>query len=259
MNKLGTIVHETLKEIYNESINIKLDNKFINNSIKAFIPILLKNFEIYYPNGDITKGKNLIISKVAEQMILNTLNSDKSFFSKGIEIIPLNNEIEFETELVQKENKYKIYGIFDRLDKFNGRTRIIDYKTGKLYSLSLLKKGQNYENFSVEDLNSQQFQLLFYLLLYMESKKDINEIPEVGILSLKQSSVEFNKLIYSDKDKEIPKEIIVLFRNYIIELIKEINNLDIPFYRTNNVENCKYCEYQSICNYFKPIIENIDE
>jgi len=127
---------------------------------------------------------------------------------------------------------YPIYlkGKVDRVDEFNGVTRIIDYKSG------MVKK----EDLVIEDWNvitsdykkySKSFQVLCYALL-LRNNGLINFPIEGGIISFKnlQSGfLKFTKKELKAKESLITSETINNFEQELKKLIIEICNLNVPF------------------------------
>lgn len=256
MHTLGTVVHETLKEVYSSGINMVLDKKFFDHAMKSWKTILDQQFAQNYPGGDMTTGKNLIVYEVAGTMVRNVLLADRKA-ADNHEIIPLFIENEISASLQVQDRTFPVYGKFDRVDQFDGTVRIADYKTGKVDSLRILKRGQSPEVIDFNEFDSKKFQLMFYLLLYTGAQnisKSGSAFPQTGIISLKKSVIEFKALEFSEKEKEIPADVLEKFGQFVGELIAEIHNPHIPFFRTEDTEKCKFCVYNSICNYFSPIL-----
>ena len=127
-----------------------------------------------------------------------------------------------------------ITGKVDRVDEFNGVTRIIDYKTGSVQQNQV-------EVFDWTDITtdykkySKSFQILTYA--YMMQKSNIIKLPvEAGIISFKNLSSGFLKFAkkdkhgaYAKKDSLITANTLKSFSIELKQLILEICNLNIPF------------------------------
>jgi len=259
MNVLGTVVHETLSLLYGNNVNIRLDSKFFVESEQKIQSILTSQFQEHYPGGNMKSGKNLIVFEVAKQMVKNVLKSDQQL-GENNNLVPLMIEKTLYAQITAHNGTtYPLQGKYDRIDRMNDLIRIIDYKTGKTDTLRLLKKNMEPEELDFWELDAKKFQLLFYLLLFMESEeteKLTKKIPISGIVSLKKSSVEFKPLEYSDKQKEITEELLDDFKGFVAGLISQIHDPSVPFFRTSDTNKCRFCVYTSICNYFAPITNN---
>ncbi len=257
MNVLGTVIHDTLAELYLMKVNTFLDEKFFIDSEKLYPSIISKYFTKHYPEGEIERGKNLIMYKVALKMTENVLRTDKKHSVEN-RIKPLLIEKDIQAE-IDYQNKYcTIRGKIDRVDKFGETIRIADYKTGKPTSnIKIITK--KHPDPDVSSLNEKQFQLLFYLLLFSENEELLklteNVTPTPGIIFLRRNFTEFAALEYSEQEKNIPLSFLSDFKKFIIDMVAELNNPDIPFRRTNNSDNCVFCAFASVCNYFSAVIK----
>jgi ATP-dependent helicase/nuclease subunit B len=258
MHTLGTVVHDTLCEIYNSSINRVLDALFFTKAKNDIEQILNKNFEKHYAGGDMSRGKNLLISEVAKKMVQNVLKFDQ-IESKNHVIVPLMLEQKIDAEIIQNNTKYKLTGLIDRVDRYDEVLRIADYKTGKLAGLKILGRGETPNSYDFQKINNQQFQLLFYIILFQNSQNNAHVSdcrPLSGIIALKHSKITFNPLVFSDTSSTITMEFLNDFQNYICALIDELQDVKVDFNPTLDDANCKYCEYGSICQYFSHKIHN---
>jgi ATP-dependent helicase/nuclease subunit B len=258
MHVLGTVVHDTLKELYESAVNRQLDEGFFKTATGVYKSILHKLFRLNYAGGDMMSGKNLIIFEVACKMIRNVLREDKKVSEKET-LIPLMIEKDMQVVLNEGNSQFRLFGKFDRVDKRANIIRIADYKTGKVDSLRLLKRGMSIDNLNFHDLDGKLFQLLFYMLLYRETPEQMNTGGfglQSGIIPLKKADASFLPLEYSEKEKDIPDELFQRFRYFIFGVISEIMDLNTPFLRTSDTDKCKFCVYQSICSYFSPFVSD---
>ncbi len=252
MNVLGDIIHESLKTIYSSTLNRKADQIFFSDALKRIQSVLDLAFHNHYKGGDMSRGKNLIIKQVAARMLTNVIKADQRN-SDQYPVIPLFLEHEFEFTINQNDNKYRLRGTFDRVDNVNGNLRISDYKTGMIDSLTLLKKDQPENELNFSELNKQQLQLLFYLLISRNcSQLSQFRNTEAGIISLRKYSAGFIPLQYSKSSSSIPDSTIQGFKEFIISIIDEILDPKTPFIPTTNTKKCTFCQFSTICKYFQP-------
>ena len=155
---------------------------------------ITKFFKDEYKEGDITKGKNLIVFEIAKRYVLNFLNFEIDAIKSGneIKIIALEEKIENVKITIEGLNiDIHLKGTVDRIDLCNGVTRIIDYKTGKVEQTNVTVV--NWEELPTDYKKySKSFQVLMYA--YMLSKKTALKFPvEAGIISFKNLSEGFIK------------------------------------------------------------------
>lgn len=233
-NTLGTVVHNTLEDFYKPFINQTLTV----DSIKSLKPKIEKqvafHFKNEYKQGDISKGKNLIVFEIAKRYVLNFLNAEIEDIKAGNEIkilqIEANNEVEI--NIPSLEFPVKLTGKVDRVDSYNGVTRIIDYKTGNVQQNQV-------EVVDWEDITSdykkysKSFQVLTYA--YMMYKSHQIRLPlEAGIISFKNLNSGFLKFAKKEssrgkKDTLITEDTILAFEIELKSLISEICSQDIDF------------------------------
>ncbi len=232
-NTLGTIVHETLEELYTPLIGQLISIKEVHTLKKHIHKTVLKHFEIVYKNGDVSTGKNLIIFEVAKRYVLNFLNHEITQLAAGntIKIIALEDHEEVLMSIDGINQTIKIKGMVDRVDEFNGQTRIIDYKTGKVSQDKV--RVSSWDLILTDfDKYSKPFQILAYA--YMRYKSGKSQLPlKAGIISFKNLTKGFlpfqKKVSHGKYSEEITMDILVAFESQLKQLILEIYNKDIPF------------------------------
>ncbi len=230
VNTLGTIIHETLLELYKPFVGkiLKIED------IKALFPKIekgvLNQFKLIYKEGDIDKGRNLLVFEVAKRNIFNFLNMELKELQAGdkVKIISLEERYERIFEHPELPFPVLIGGSVDRIEERNGVIRIIDYKTGKVEAPAVTLK--TWDNLVTEIKNDKIIQILAYAFMF---QKEANGKPmEVGIISFKNLRNGF--LPFKFKEGKVETTIVdaVILENYLEELVvllKEILNIEIPF------------------------------
>ncbi len=233
-NTLGTVVHETLRELYEPYLGkfLQLENvKEMKPKIKEFV---LRNFAIHFKNGDVSTGKNRLIFEVATRFVSNFLNQEIDLLkdeSNELKILGIEKDYEAYIHIDEIDFPIKIHGQVDRIDQLNGVVRIIDYKTGSVKPSDLkvpfLEEIRDFKY-------SKAIQVLLYAFMYLESE-NINENTEMqaGIVSFKKLQSGFMKLNFSEKfrgeDFNVTPERVYAFIHEMKILIREIYNQEIDF------------------------------
>ena len=230
-NTFGTIVHDTLEELYTPYVGITLLKEHLLEAKHKLNETITRNFQKSYFDGDISTGKNYLSFHVIYKYISNFIDTEiKQLEQQSIKIIALEETMRISMNIEGINHPVVLKGKLDRIDEVNGTTRIIDYKTGKV-------ERKNVEIVSWEHLTddykfSKAFQLLCYS--YMYSIQYPNEAIEAGIISLKNINegvllFAFKEGIKGPKQHVINQETLSNFEIVLHELIKEINNPEIPF------------------------------
>jgi hypothetical protein len=235
-NTLGTVVHNTLEDFYKPLTGKTLSVEIIKNLKSKIEEKVTFHFKNEYKEGDITKGKNLIIFEIAKRYVSNFIDLEIKDLKAGNEIkiiaIEANNEIFI--DIPELDFPVKLKGKVDRVDQYNGRTRIIDYKTGNVQQTQV--EIVNWDELTTDYKKySKSFQILAYVYM-MSQSKDIKLPVEAGIISFKNLSSGFLKFAkkdksgnYAKKDTLITHETIDAFSIELKNIILEICNPNIDF------------------------------
>lgn len=231
VNTLGTVIHETLKHLYDPYIGKHLSINDIDKMLSLVETETIKQFKEIYKEGEIRKGKNLLAFEVAKQNVEQFLKMEKKDVEAGIAIKILFLEHTLEGKIVDKSLPYeiKIAGNVDRIELRDNKIRIIDYKTGKVEARTL--KVDDFSQLTSDIKYEKIIQLLCYALMF-ENNLGYKDYPvEAGIISFKNMKAGFMPFGLGKRNSihEITKETIIDFKVSILGLIQEILNPEIPF------------------------------
>jgi hypothetical protein len=230
VNTLGTIIHETLLELYKPFINQVLKAQDIRGLFPKIETEVLNQFKLIYKEGDIQKGRNLLVFEVAKRNIFNFLNVELKSLDAGDEVKILFLEKRFERIFEHAELPFPVLigGEVDRIEERNGIIRIIDYKTGKVEANSVTLK--TWSNLVAEIKNDKIIQILAYAFMFEKEAK--GKPMEVGIISFKNLRNGFLPFKFKEGKEETTIVDAVILENYLEELVlllKEIVDVEIPF------------------------------
>jgi ATP-dependent helicase/DNAse subunit B len=172
-----------------------------------------------------------------EQSILKLFSTEKEKIQNGASLIILDLEKEFEYPLdVTGIGKIVLKGKIDRIDRFNGVFRIVDYKLGKI-DVSKLKIS-DWENLKGDIKRLALFQILLYAYVNKEVLIDETSI-QAGIISFKSMDQYLLPFGYK-KDgkhglsKEINLDVLNSFEKFLVTLLQEIFDTSKPFAALEN-------------------------
>ena len=252
----GTIFHKVMELLYHPLTLLGRDldkddlseERLFGPGLKRLEELVVKVFNTYHIRDIV--GENLIHKELIVKMVRQVVKRDRQLAERGGFRI-LDTETDGQRLLTLGDGSVvKLFGRIDRLDRVNGRERIIDYKSGRVES-DLLKDAKNKtmeqtidEMFDFSKGKSRPgiaFQLYFYALL----KKD----AETCIYSLTS--------IFKEEPQAygIPDDKLDYFRKKLTELIEDIFSLKGKFEPRPELADanafnsvCKYCNFKRLCN-----------
>ena len=234
LNTLGTIIHETLRVLYEPFVGKFVSESNIQDCFKLLDDEVLKQFKLIYKEGEIKKGRNLLAFEVAKRNVFNFLNVELENIKKGdiFKIIALEQRFERILEHPSLPFPIKIGGSVDRIEERNGIIRIIDYKTGKVEKANVTLKSWN--GLTEDIKNDKIIQILAYAYMF---EKEISDKPiEAGIISFKNLKSGFLPFNFKE-DKEvfttIDSEILSNYLEQLVLLLIEILDSSIDFVEKN--------------------------
>ena len=230
LNTLGTIIHESLYELYLPYVGKQLTIHDIEQCLKVMDDVVLSQFKKIYKGREIRKGRNLLAFEVAKRNVFNFLKMENEALHNGDNVAVLHLE-QSVSRILEHPNlpfPIKIGGSVDRVEDRNGTIRIIDYKTGKVNATDLVLK--NWEGLTADLKSDKIIQILAYAFVLFpeyEGRK-----IEAGIISFKNMKARFMPFTFK-QDKEvntlISEEIIADYISELIVLLNEILDQNQPF------------------------------
>lgn len=174
------------------------------------------------------RGMNYIHKEIAKRVVRNIVEYDLKLVKNGsaLEILDLEKEINCDFFLDENQNdKISFYGFIDRIDRLDGITRVIDYKTAKPKKLTV-NLGKNKEEKLPELFFNDDYKQALQLSIYKYCIKNVSHINPDNIETAIWSFAEVNngpqKLNFVDiEDNEVEDSI----RNLIFEIL----NPEVPF------------------------------
>ncbi|WP_228236529.1 PD-(D/E)XK nuclease family protein [Allomuricauda sp. M10] len=223
-NTFGTIVHDSLEELYTPLIGSFLAKDNVS-ALKPKVPSIVEgHFRKNLTGVDIKKGKYLLVYNVIVKYLKNFIDLElEQVQNHQIKLLALEQKYVEELSIPSVPFPVILKGTLDRVDEVDGTLRIIDYKTGKVEPKNV--KVTDWEELITNYDKSKAFQLLCYAYLY--SKKHSVHQMKAGIYSFKNLS----KGLFSfteDKNDIIDGQTLSTFESYLYRLILEICSLEIP-------------------------------
>lgn len=235
--QIGNLVHNILKEFFTPAIGKQLTEQHLTDEYLR--EVVDRIFEEEY-------GKQLVgPAYFIKQQVMTQLRKFLTDYQKPqlLEGEIVIEDVEMKREIVK--NGFTFVGKIDRVEKRNGQTVIIDYKTGSDDKYVKIKQ-------DILDVNNRDswgeaigsFQLPVYMMLYSETtgtprenivplylflgKNRLNESIEVGLGS--------------------PLDVYRRVEEVLFKLVEEIVDIDVDFTPTVELDkHCPNCPYNVIC------------
>ncbi len=249
-NIIGTAVHKAFDKVYPKGVIVSKD-------IISIKDILIQKVEDEFSDlmdGEIvSSGKNYLALEIAKKLALNFLKYESEILEKNSNTSPLEileSEGKFKYSITHQNKEYIIRGRVDRVDKYEGLLRIIDYKTGSLTQNDI--SFNKFEELLDNPKKSKVFQLLVYAYLYLKTypEKMDNKIiaGNFAFKNLKDNLLVLSKNLGGNKkeilyiDSEVLNDIETLINSLLTKIVSE------DFVQTEDINRCEYCDYKSVCN-----------
>ncbi len=230
-NTFGTIIHDTLEDLYAPFVGHILNEESLKNAKTKINGLVKRHFAKSYTEN-VLYGKNLIAFNVIIRYVGNFIDLEILESKKHqIKIIGLEEKLQMQLDIPELDFPITLKGKLDRIDEKDGVLRIIDYKSGKV-----LTNQVEIVDWSeiTEDANyGKAFQLLCYALMFNQKNSTI-EI-EAGIISFKNLNAGMLSFAMKEqrnsrtKNKIITQETLSQFTMELKKLIQEICNPNFPF------------------------------
>lgn len=242
-SEVGNCIHEILEETYQKDPEGKVSVATLKDQLSRVRDIVREKFDKMFRNGSPHEGRNLLLQSVAENQISSFLQSEIRLLESGhsIKISHVEFEMrhELEMDLNGKSCTAVISGKADRIDQFDGTTRIIDYKSGGVEDKDL-KADSNGE------MPDKLFQLMTYSWLWQQKAEPTQEFV-AGIVPLRNIGGEFMPAVWNSQTS-IDKEALSQFEAELKLLVGEIMNPTTDFVPNHKSKSCKYCPMSVLCH-----------
>ncbi|MCV6631249.1 MAG: PD-(D/E)XK nuclease family protein [Flavobacteriaceae bacterium] len=223
-NTMGTIVHDSLEDLYQPMVGKVLTEPMLKKALQLVSEKVMEKCQLHYKHGDVSSGYNYLIAQVAIRYIQQFIQSEIRLCNKHqIEILSLEASHEHQFVLPKLNKTIRLRGFIDRIDRFDGITRIIDYKTGTVDAKKLHIRDWDclIDNYDY----SKAFQVLFYTLLVTKGK--IDKSIQAGIISFRNSKSGF--MAFNAATPLVSQEDLDLFCEQLQHLLLELYDLQIAF------------------------------
>ena len=194
----GTLIHNCLEALYTPYVGKQLTQADCNEMIENIVAVADNAVKAIYLH-DIS-GKNVLAFEAIKRNIEHAVAMEKEEIAKGntITLLALEQKLTTSLTIAGVSNSIKIKGTVDRVDRYNGKIRVLDYKTGKVGNVGI----SDWSLVATDPDLGQARQLLFYAMLWNATHPS-QKANHAGIIALK----ELNKGIKFVGEKISPRKI----------------------------------------------------
>jgi RecB family exonuclease len=254
----GNIFHDTMEALYKPFVGKVLNRSDIENIQKNKVlidnEIRKKIAKNYFREKEedtkkvILEGKTLLIYENIKTYLNQLLKVDMELTPFTLVSLEEKYKTELEIEINGIKTKINVGGKIDRVDRVNGKIRVLDYKTGYVKS-TVFKEVEELFKKDLKDPKKEVLQAMIYTWILSVNSKETDFQP--AIYSLRDLFREnFNPDIRWDKHdfsfSELKDDFVSELRSLLIEIYSNQNS----FVQTPHTEHCNYCAYKSICQRF---------
>jgi CRISPR/Cas system-associated exonuclease Cas4 (RecB family) len=254
----GNIFHDTMEALYKPFVgkiinrsdveNIQKNKVLIENEIRKKIA---KN---YFKQKEedtkkvILEGKTLLIYENIKTYLNQLLQVDMELTPFTLISLEEKYKTTLEVDINGIKTNINIGGKIDRVDRVNGKIRVLDYKTGYVKSTSFKAVDELFKR-DVKDPKKEVLQAMIYTWILSELTNEIDFHP--AIYSLRDLFKEnFNpEITWAQHDfsfTELKEDFVTELKSLLTEIYSTQNS----FVQTPHIEHCKYCAYKTICQRF---------
>jgi ATP-dependent exoDNAse (exonuclease V) beta subunit len=238
---VGTLVHAILKKYFEPYCGCVLRKEHLER--KRLDEVIDSHFREEF--GAELTGMALLLRRQVELHLWEFLENYQQplLEQQNITIEAVEQSIEVE------KNGFSFTGRIDRIEKRNGKTYILDYKTGsneRSVALRLDKLERNDSSTWHDAI--QSFQLPLYMLLYStHTNTALNTIVPL-FLFVGRNSISQKIEVGMAQERTAALDVYQAVEPIIFKIIEEIVAVEIPFEPTRSPEEqCPRCPYNAIC------------
>ncbi len=244
---LGNLIHYSVEQLYLPFLHKEVSANDVTGLMKEIPDAVTRAFRKMYhiEEGESFRpeGKNIIAAGVVEKYLRKILEKDRDyapFTVSGLEVLIDS------TVSLPDGRKIRCGGYVDRIDRKGDKVRIVDFKSGS--DSARFKGVESLFDGDSKTRNKAAFQTFFYASLYYPDEVGLDIVPVVYNRNvLFQDGDEH----FFDADIEHPVARYEPYREdygrRLTALLEEIFSPDTTFPQTENLDKCRICPYNTIC------------
>ena len=248
---VGTLIHDSLKELYEPYVGKRLDHEAYTEIASRVSTAV----ESVFPVG----GRAAVLKKLAVRRMEELIHRERRALEEGIPagiLAGVEKKIKFvlDLDLCNKWHAVNFIGYLDRVEEKNGGYLVSDYKTGSTGTLKNYKKpntGRLAEVSADRGVIAKavpSFQLPFYLLAQARDRGISSyENMNACYIPLRGDANE-NLVLFENEDIDRNEWMEEVFERAMKMVLSQIFDPDVPFAAEPlKPDLCRNCTYRLMC------------
>lgn len=243
-SQLGDCVHGVLQSIYTPHLGHPLRIDVMQQALDNLHEHIDQQFEQLLRGGRSHEGHNHFLYTVAENQLRHLLQKEIKILKEGhtITVLAVEDNLPLHP-IIGAPLPVNIKGKADRIDRFDGTLRIIDYKTGRVDDKEITyRDGQ-------ATIPSKWLQLMWYALLYHRSHPTPALLSAIYPLRHLRSDI---KMARWESDAHDDPQIITpamldRFEEMLVGYATTLMNPAADFVPTPSSAACTFCPARDFC------------
>lgn len=249
-NELGTLIHSILDDTYQAAGTEPVTAEMLEEALQQLDTELNTLFAKEVLKGRDQEGRNHLLREVARMQLTKFLEKEIRQIRDEKAVITIE-----QLELMKKQTltltdgrQVTIAGKADRIDRYNGRLRVIDYKSGRVNAeeLECPPKKNKQELPLVRAVSDKWFQVMTYAWLYYRGE-NCTEPFQTGIYPLQAVNEPFIPAKWNGNNT-LEKSEIDAFEQLMRELLDELMDPTVDFVAQPKEKACTYCPMSVCCH-----------
>jgi ATP-dependent helicase/nuclease subunit B len=252
-NTFGSILHLSLENLYRDFTGKALTAAQLQTRLKQADTVVKKAFATFFDDGELS-GKNILQFEVIKVYVEKLLKNDIRWLeelerqNRSLSLCDLEKEFGAEIKILIDNVPATVYvkGKVDRIDSDGMFYRVIDYKNSVLAGDKFTFNG--FDALFEDTAYNKQLQLIMYAWLLHKNNYCEPEKMLPGIIPFREF-LEEPRYIHSGKQRlQLTGEFLDEFETHLKNFLERIFDRKNNFEQTGDVEICKFCDYNLICN-----------
>jgi ATP-dependent helicase/DNAse subunit B len=242
-NVTGSALHATMEAIYRTLLGKPLEEALLSAAAENIEELLLAELAgVGVGAAMMRSGQPLLQLRMAIHAARRFLRNEAKAVKSGAVITVLDLELDLSCKLSLAEERIgspvRILGRLDRVDRSNGRTRILDLKTGKVDPAQL-----NVRELSLDGLKGEKryaAQLLTYAWLYLTEHPGLDAV-EAGVLPLQRAASHEPLLLKIGGETHVQRTMLPAIGKVLSEAVAEMMDPNVPVTHDPKSKYCRFC------------------